>query len=77
MFDKKQVQKAIKEIDDNLASLNGSRQAHLALANDVGLVQAVCMEYFEEREAAKAAPEKKDVRTDKPTEHPKPGDKDK
>ena len=60
MFDKKQVQKAIKEIDDNLASLNGPRQAHLALTNDVQLIQAVCMDYFEGKEAAKDVPEKKD-----------------
>jgi hypothetical protein len=73
MFDKKQVQKAIKEIDDNLASLNGPRQAHLTLASDVKLVQAVCMEYFEEREGAKG---KKDVRTNEPTEHPKSRNKD-
>jgi hypothetical protein len=59
MFDKKQVQTAIKEIDENLAALNGSRQAHIALTSGVKLVQAVCMEYFEGKEAAKAAPEKK------------------
>jgi hypothetical protein len=68
MFDKKQVQAAIKEIDDNLAMLTGPRQAHLALTSDVKLVQAVCMEYFEE---------KKDVRTNESVEHPKPRDKDK
>jgi hypothetical protein len=73
MFDKKQVQKAIKEIDKNIASLSGSRQDHLALANDVKLVQAVCMEYFEGLEAAKGA--KKDDGTDKPTEHIEPRSK--
>lgn len=50
MFDKKQVQAAIKEIDANLASLAGSRQAHLALTNDVNLIQAVCMDYFNGKE---------------------------
>ena len=74
MFDKKQVQAAIKEIDENLAALTGPRQAHLALTSDVKLVQAVCMEYFEGKEAAKAAPEKKDDGTDKPTVSLKPGD---
>ena len=78
MFDKKQVQKAIKEIDDNLASLNGPRQAHIALTSDVGLVQEVCLAYFiilkQLEEETKG---KKDDGTDKPTEHPKPGDKDK
>ena len=66
MFNKEQVQKAIKEIDDNLALLNGPRQAHIALTSDLKIVHAVCMDYFEGKEAAKAAPEKKDVRTDKP-----------
>ena len=77
MFNKEQVQKAIKEIDENLAALTGPRQAHLALVSDVKLVQAVCMDYFEGREAAKAAPEKKDVGTNESTEHPTTGDKDK
>lgn len=77
MFNKEQVQKAIKEIDDNLASLSGPRQAHVALANDIKLVQAVCMDYFEGKEAVKAAPEKKDVGTNEPIEHTKPGDTDK
>lgn len=72
MFNKEQVQKAIKEIDDNLASLNGPRQAHLALVNDINLIQAVCMDYFDKGEGVK-----EDVGTDKPIEHPKPGDKDK
>jgi hypothetical protein len=66
MFDKKQVQKAIKEIDENLAALTGPRQAHLALTSDVKLVQAVCMEYFEG---------KKDVGTNEPIEHIESGDK--
>ncbi len=68
MFDQKQVQAAIKEIDENLAMLTGSRQAHLVLVNDVKLIQAVCMDYFEG---------KKDDGTKQPIEHPKPGDKDK
>ena len=72
MFDKKQVQAAIKEIDDNLAMLTGPRQAHLALTKDVQLIQAVCMDYFDKGEGAK-----EDERTDKPIKHPKPGDKDK
>ena len=76
MFNKEQVQKAIKEIDDGLASLNGPRQVHIALANDVQLIQTVCMDYFEVKEAAKAAPEKKeDVGTNEPIEHTEPGDK--
>lgn len=74
MFDKKQVQAAIKEIDDNLASLNGPRQAHIALTSDVNLIQAVCMDYFEGLESKK---EIKDDRTNKPTVNPKPRDKDK
>lgn len=74
MFDKKQVQKAIKEIDDNLASLNGPRQAHIALTSDVNLIQAVCMDYFEKREGGKG---KKDDGTIIPIKHLKPGDKDK
>lgn len=57
MFDKKQVQVAIKEIDDNLASLNGPRQAHIALTSDVKLVQAVCMEYFEGKEVTEGKTE--------------------
>ena len=65
MFTKEQVQKAIKEIDDNLALLNGPRQAHLALANDIKIVQAICMDYFEET---------KDVGTDKPIISIEPGD---
>ena len=72
MFDKEQVQKAIKEIDDNLASLTGPRQAHLALVNDVHLVQAVCLAYFDKGEGAK-----EDAGTNEPIKHPKPGDKDK
>ena len=67
MFTKEQVQKAIKEIDDNIAMLNGSRQAHLALVQDVKIVQEVCMDYFEET---------KDVRTNEPTEHIPTGNKD-
>lgn len=77
MYSKEQVQRAVKEIDENLAALNGSRQAHLALTNDVRIVQVTCIAYFEEREAAKAAPEKKDVRTNKPTKRPEAGNKDK
>ncbi len=76
MFDKEKVQKAIKEIDDNLATLNGSRQGHLALVNDIQLVQAVCVAYFDGLEAKKTAPEKKDG-TVIPIKHPKSGDKDK
>ena len=57
MFTKEQVQKAIKEIDDNLALLSGPRQAHLVLVNDVKIIQEVCMRYFEET---------KDVRTNEP-----------
>jgi hypothetical protein len=77
MFDKKQVQAAIKEIDENLASLTGPRQAHLALTKDVQLVQAVCMAYFEaEEEIKEFKKDIEDVRTDKPTEHTEPGDKD-
>ena len=60
MFTKEQVPKAIKEIDENLALLNGSRQAHLALVQDVKIVQSVCMDYFEVMN---------NVRTDKPIEH--------
>ena len=69
MFDKKQVQNAIREIDANLALLNGSRQVHTALAKDVQLVQAVCMDYFEGK--------KEDERANEPTVRPKLGDKDK
>ena len=77
MFDKKQVQVAIKEIDENLAQLTGPRQAHLALTKDVQLVQTVCMEYFDGLERDKEPKlEKKDVGTNKPTEHTKLGDKD-
>ena len=76
MFNKEQVQKAIKEIDESLATLNGSRQAHIALTSNVKLVQDVCKTYFDEREAAKAAPEKKDVRINEPTKCPKSGNKD-
>jgi len=72
MFNKEQVQKAIAEIDGNLASLNMPRQAHITLVNDIKLVQAVCMDYFEEE----GAKEKKDVRTDKPTKCPKSCNKD-
>ncbi len=66
MFDKKQVQKAINEIDGVLSNAKIidpvlSRQDHLILVNDMKLIQAVCMDYFEVKEAAKAAPEKKDV----------------
>ena len=70
MFNKEQVQKAIKEIDENLASLAGSRQGHLALVSDVKLVQAVCMDYFDKGEGAK-----EDAGTDKPIINTKPGDK--
>lgn len=77
MFNKEQVQAAIKEIDENLANLQGPRQAHLALTNDVKLVQAVCKTYFDGLEAAKATPEKKDVGTKQPTKRPKTGNKDK
>lgn len=72
MFNKEQVQKAIKEIDDSLASLSGSRQAHLALANDVKLVQAVCMAYFDLIERNK---EVKDDGTLIPVKCPEPGNK--
>ncbi len=74
MFDKKQVQAAIKEIDENLAMLTGPRQAHLALTSDVKLVQAVCMAYFEEREEVTEG--KKDDGTIIPIKHTEPGDKD-
>ena len=72
MFNKEQVQKAIKEIDDNLALLSGSRQAHLALVNDINLIQAVCMDYFDKGEGAI-----KNDGTVIPIKHPKSGDKDK
>lgn len=47
MFDKKQVQESIKRIDNAIAQLNGNRQTHVTLANDIALVQKVCMDYFE------------------------------
>ena len=72
MFNKDQVQNAIKEIDDNLASLNGPRQAHLTLTNDVKIVQAVCMDYFDNSEGVK-----EDVGTNIIPINTKPGDKDK
>jgi hypothetical protein len=53
MFGKKQVQESIKRIDANIAQLNGTRQAHLTLVSDMQLIQKVCMEYFEQAEAAK------------------------
>lgn len=71
MFNKEQVQKAIKEIDDSLAQLAGPRQVHLVLVNDVKLIQAVCMDYFDKGEGAK-----KDVGTEQPTEHTEPGNQD-
>ena len=68
MFNKEQVQKAIAEINGVLSKhkiidpvLTG--QDHIILANDMKTVQGVCMAYFEEREAAEVAPEKKDVGT--------------
>lgn len=61
MFDKQQVQNALKDIDDSLATLNGSRQAHLVLTNDIKLIQNVCIAYFDGLEGVKATPEKKDV----------------
>ena len=63
MFTKEQTQKAIREIDENIAMLNGTRQAHLALVQDVQIVQEVCMRYFDGLESKK---ETKDVRADKP-----------
>lgn len=64
MFDKKQVQEAIKRIDDTIAKVSGAgidRAFHLTLANDVALVQKVCKDYFETREAAKTPEEKQDA----------------
>ena len=63
MFTKEQTQKAIREIDENIAMLNGTRQAHLALVQDVQIVQEICMRYFDGLESKK---ETKDVRADKP-----------
>lgn len=64
MFNKKQVQESIKRIDNAVSQLNGNRQTHITLANDVTLVQKVCMDYFDERTAKKEIEESEDVRTD-------------
>ncbi len=74
MFDKKQVQNALKDIDDSLATLNGSREAHLVLTNDIQLIQNVCIAYFDSFGIDKG---KEDVGTNKPTKRPKSGNKDK
>ena len=48
VFDKKQVQEAIGRIDNALAQLNVNRQVHIALTNDVQLIQKCCAGYFED-----------------------------
>lgn len=62
-MDKKKIQEAIARIDNAIAQLNVNRQVHIALVNDVRLVQDCCMERFNV--------ESKNVGTDKPTKRPK------
>ena len=45
-MDKKQVQEAISHIDGVLAQLNVNRQVHIALINDMQLIQQCCSGYF-------------------------------
>lgn len=47
MIEKTKVQEAIGRIDNALAQLNINRQAHIILTNDLQLVQAVCMDSYD------------------------------
>jgi len=83
MLIKKQVQEALGRIDQVLAQVNSSRQGHAQLANDMHLVQVVCMEHFANMESTKEAkiipirPEVvEDGRTDEPVVDAPACDKD-
>ena len=80
-MDKKKVQEALGRIDNILAQVATDRRSHTALANDIQLIQGACMGYFASMEAAKEKevirlPEKKDGRTNEPTDNVESRDED-
>ena len=66
-MDKQKIQEAINRVDSAVSQLTVNRQVHVALANDVQLIQKCCMQQFEE---------KKDGGTNKQSKRPKSRNKD-
>ncbi len=60
-----QVQIALKRIDQAVAQLNGPREAHVTLSQDIQLIRQCCVKSFVE---------KKDGGTDKQPKRPTTGD---
>lgn len=78
MLNKEQVQRAIKEVDNAVAQLNGTREVHLRLVNDLQLIQQCCMDYFDdENELNELKEGVKDVGTNESIERPETCDQDK
>lgn len=78
MLNKEQVQRAIKEVDNAVAQLNGTREVHLRLVNDLQLIQQCCMDYFDdENELNELKEDVKDVGTNESIERPETCDQDK
>lgn len=49
-MEKKQVQEAISRVDQAVAQLAVNRQVHIALTQDIQLIQQCCMKQFEIKE---------------------------
>lgn len=47
MYAKTQIQEALNQIDQALATLQGDRATHIALVNYLRQIQFCCMDYFE------------------------------
>lgn len=62
-----QVQTALKQIDQAIAQLTGTRETHAILAQDIQLIRQCCVAYFVEKENGG---------TDKQPEHLTTGDQD-
>jgi len=83
-MNKKQVQEAVKRIDEALASIPTNRESHIVLSKDLLLLQQCCESHFAAIEATvkppattipiKPEPEKENGGTDKPTKRPESGD---
>jgi len=72
-MEKRQVQEAISRIDQAVAQLTVNRHVHVALVNDIKLIQQCCTEYFGRVEWPQES-EPKDGRTNIIPFSPEPDD---
>lgn len=76
MMDKEQVAKAIGRVDNAVSQLAVNRQVHVALVNDMQLIQKCCTAYFGSLTACKSYEESKDGGTNIIPIRSEPGDED-